>query len=165
MDKYYYMVSQLPLLYMERPSPMSIKEFMGEARKWLNPRDYAALARIDLFDTSVDEDGPRLWREYKRFEFDFRSDLSLWRKAHREGEEYKPESFPLSLVREGNPLEVEKKLLEHRWNFLEEKETEHHFDLEFLILYYLKLQILRRLSLFDSEKGMAAFQEISRVRL
>jgi len=67
------------------------------------------------------------------------------------------------VIKEGNPLEIEKKLLLLRWNLIEEKQQEHHFDLEFLILYFLKLQILDRLSSFNKEKGQEIFQKISKV--
>ena len=66
----------------------------------------------------------------------------------------------MALLKEGNPLEIEKKLLLHRWELIEEKEKTHYFDLGFLILYYIKLQILRRLSLFDKEEGRQVFEGI-----
>ena len=56
-------------------------------------------------------------------------------------------------------FEVEKKLLEWRWNFIEELSTYHYFDLEFLVLYLLKLQILEKLSLFDKERGLEKFKK------
>ena len=104
-----------------------------------------------------------MWQQYKEFEYQFRNDLALWRKSLRTGQEYKPTSFPPSLVKEGNPLEIERRLLNRKWDYIEGLEQDHHFDLEFLILYYLKLQILHRLSVFNKEKGMETFQNISRV--
>ena len=160
MDKHYYLISQLPTLFYDKETSMTIEIFLGEAKKWLSARDYRTLSGIALFDTSSDKMGPRLWQKYRKFEYFFRSDLSSWRKSLREGEKVKSLSFPVSIVKEGNPLKVEKKLLEYRWNFLEEKEKEHDFDLEFLIIYFLKLQILQRLSLFNKEKGTEVFKKV-----
>lgn len=163
MDKHYYLISQLPLLEFDSPPDMPIEAFREEARKWLKHGDYVTLLRAVLFDTSLDRGGPVIWKRFKRFEYELRNDVALWRRARQEGEEYKPTSFSVSLVKEGNPLEVEKNLLQFRWEYLEDKEKEHHFDMAFLIIFYLKLQILDQLALYDPEKGMAAFREISKV--
>lgn len=160
MDKHYYLISQLPTLFYDKETSMTIKIFLEEAEKWLSARDYRTLSGIELFDTSSEKKGPRLWQNYRKFETIFRSNLSLWRKSLREGQKVKSLSFPVSIVKEGNPLEVEKRLLEYRWNFLEEMEREHDFDLEFLIIYFLKLQILQRLSVFNKEKGKEVFKRV-----
>jgi len=163
MDKYYYLISQLPVLYFDKESYMTTDYFLEEAEKWMSAGDYFLLSEIEINDVSLSKKSPRLWQNYQAFEYGLRSDLVLWRKARKAGQEHKPASFPTSIVKEGNPLEVEKKLLKLRWDFLDEMESEHHFDLDFLVSYFLKLQILRRLSLFDKEKGLEKFQKICRV--
>lgn len=159
MDKFYYLVSQMPGLVFDRPAGVDVKKFLLEAQKWLNKRDLRALGRIGLF--SIDKSGkhPRVYREYQEFEVRLRTQLARWRKGPASGEETGISSSLLSLVKEGNPLEVEKKLLKLRWDFIDEKMTDHHFDLGFLILYLLKLQILKKLAEFDKEKGLAAYRQ------
>jgi len=61
-----------------------------------------------------------------------------------------------------NPLLMEKKFEEKKWILLEEREYGHHFDLEVLIIYLLKLQILERLATFDDKKGEATFEKLVR---
>jgi hypothetical protein len=163
MDKYYYIISQLPILFFNKETFITIEYFLQESEKWLNPKDHETLSQVDVNDISLQKKGPQLWQQYREFEFEFRNDLALWRKSLQVGQEYKPISFPLSLVKEGNPLEVEKKLLKRRWDFIEAMEQDHHFDIEFIILYYLKLQILHRLFQFNKEIGITTFQNISRV--
>ena len=163
MDKYFYIVSQLPILFFDKETFMTIEYFLQESEKWLSSKDHKALSRINIEDISLEKKGSKLWQQYRELEFEFRNDLALWRKSLQTGQEYKPTSFPLSLVKEGNPLEIERRLLKRRWDFIEAMEQDHHFDLEFLILYFLKLQILHRLSVFNKEKGMVTFQNISRV--
>jgi len=160
MDRFYYIISQLPMLFFEKESFMTIDIFLMEAKKWLSNRDYRVLSRILIDDTSVEKKDSHLWQEYKKFELRFRTDLALWRQSVHEGREIKMTGFPVSNVKDGNPLEVEKRLLAHRWHFLEEMEKEHHFDFGFLIIYFLKLQILQRLSLFNKEKGVEVFKDI-----
>ena len=160
MDKYYYMVSQLPMLQFDKEPAIDGEKFLEEAEKWLSGRDYRVLSQIDMREARVSRTGPACWRAYRVFEQRFRNDLAMWRRSTRGGDEVRFLSFPLSLVREGDPLEVEKKLLKHRWDFVDAMEGEHHFDLEFLILYAIKLQILERLSRFNKEKGAEIFGDV-----
>ena len=69
------------------------------------------------------------------------------------------------IVRKGNPLEIEKKLLHLRWMVVDSMELMHHFDFEYLILYFIRLQILGRLCSFDKEKGLDTFDRLCEVRM
>ncbi len=159
MDKYYYFISQLPSLSFDRASTMTIPLFFEEAEKWMSKHDYLLLTTVRFEETGPDKPIHKLWQTYRDFEFQFRTDLSRWREEKRNGRELKRLSFPASMVKEGNPLDVEKNLLSYRWQFILDLEGEHHFDLGFLILYYLKLQVLRRLSQFNKEEGAQVFED------
>lgn len=163
MDKYYYVVAQLPLLAFDRETYMTTDMFLEEAEKWLSPSDYAILSHVRYDSTHVPNNAPRLLKQYVDWEYRFRTDLAQWRKAVKEGQDYKPEYFSASLVKENDPLEVEKALLKRRWSFIDEVEPDHHFDLEFLILYFFMLQILEQLALYQKEKGLEIFQKLSKV--
>ncbi|MBN1895928.1 DUF2764 family protein [bacterium] len=162
MADHYYLVAQLPMLFFDRDPGITTEAFLAEANKWMSGADYRALSRCILMDVGIRRKDPGLFGAYAEFERHFRQELAGWRKARRENQEYRP-SFPAALVREGNPLEVEKKLLKHRWDHIDALTFGHHFDLDFLCAYYLKLQILDRLSLFDREKGMEIFKNLSRM--
>ena len=163
MDKYYYFVAQLPLLAFNREAPVAETYFLEEARKWLSTKDYSVLSQVNTADIDVSIKRHRVVDEYRYFESNVRHDLAGWRKARRLNQDYKPTFLPPALLKEGNPLEIETKLLQIRWNFIEERIQGHHFDLGFLILYYLKLQILSRLATFNKEKGMEKFKKLYEV--
>lgn len=57
-----------------------------------------------------------------------------------------PSLFHVVMSAHRNPslLDSERALDQERWNFLEELERGHYFDLDFLIVYALKLLILER---------------------
>ncbi len=165
MDKYYYVVAQLPLLVADKEPSISSKDFLEEAEKWLSSKDYAILSQVRYNSTKIGITKPKLLKEYVEQEFQFRTELAAWRKAQKEGVEYKPESFPVSLIKDGNPLEIEKALIKRRWDLIAQVEPDHHFDLEFLILYFFKLQLLEKLSLYNKEKGLEIFQKISKVEI
>lgn len=163
MDKYFYLVAQLPSLVFDRENPITVETFLEEAEKWLPLRDLKKLKAARLDASSTEKNLPGVFRRYREFESRFRRELGEWRQSLRDGSESRPETFSPSLVKEGNPLEIEKRLLARRWELIGEEEQDHHFDLGFLILYYLKLQILRRLAIFNKETGMENFQTMSRV--
>ena len=163
MDKYYYFISQLPTLFFDKPSEITIEYFLNEAQKWLSARDYTTLSSVDLDDIALEKKRNRVQVLFRTFEFGVKHDIASWRKARREKQEYKTRSFPVSMIKEGNPLNVEKKLLQLRWDFIDTEEREHHFDLGFIVCYYLKLQIIHRLATFNKEKGEQIYKNLCEV--
>lgn len=165
MDKYFYLISQLPSLTFDKSSYMTTDLFLEEAEKWLDGRDFKLLSKIELGSIDLVKQFPGSLQTYQKVENEFRNEVAAYRKANKEDLDYKPSLFPTSTLKEGNPLEIEKKLLFFRWQLIEEMEVEHHFNLAFIMLYYLKLQILQKLAQFDKQKGMEKFQKVSKVTL
>jgi hypothetical protein len=71
----------------------------------------------------------------------------------------------MQLIKDGNPLDIELKLMKYRWDWLEEREFGHYSDLDFFILYYLKLQLLQRVASFKKELGEEAFEKLIKQNL
>jgi hypothetical protein len=165
MAKFHYLVAQLPTLFFDRDPGISVADFLREAEKWMGEGEFQAFSSIRFDDPVVSETEPELLRAYREFEFDLRTDVALLRRARAAGVEYKPVYFPLQTVKEGTPLEVEKKLLRLRWDFLEDKTVGHNFDLQEIIAYYLKMQILERLGSFDKEKGKQTYHRLCGVQV
>lgn len=163
MDKYYYFVAQLPLLFFDKEPLLKIDDFLEEGEKWLSQSDFAILIKVDINDTTICTDDPIVLKDYKKSEKLLRIDIMEWRKAKKINQEYKTVSFPVSIIKDGNPLQIEENLMLLRWNFIEEIESDHHFDLESIVLYYLKLQVLKRLKSFDKEKGLEKFKQFTEI--
>lgn len=159
-DRYYYLVAQLPGLRFGREPGLTPAGFLAEAGKWLGRGALEILRGAALFDRSDEPSGCAILDRFKAFERSFREELGAWRQARRDGRELRT-SFPPGLVREGDPLEVERRLLGYRWERLEEAELGHDFDLEALIVYHLKLQILARLAVYDPERGLEAYRSLT----
>ena len=68
-----------------------------------------------------------------------------------------------TIVKEGNPLQVEMNLLHFRWKFIEEQEANHYFDLDAVITYYIKLQLLEKLFTFNKTEGQERFKALSSI--
>ncbi len=162
MSKYYYLVSQLPFLKFEEPLPLKEEYFLEEAKKWLSKKDFAVLEHADINEfIQVKKKEPQILKEFKRYEYFIRKELSLFRQARKQGREYKPEKEINEMVSSGNPLQIEDRLLRLRWGFLEESETKYNFDLNYIVVYFLKMQIIKRHKVFDKEKGLERFKEMS----
>jgi hypothetical protein len=58
-----------------------------------------------------------------------------------------------------SPLDAERNLDQLRWSFLEEMSAHHYFDLEALVVYYLKLQLALRQEKFQEELGRDSFEK------
>ncbi len=163
MDRYYYIAAQLPMLQFDSDIDFTQEKLYYETEKWLGSKDSRILEETDINNTDIKSSDPGITAQYKKFETKLRNELVAWRQAKKEGYEHKTTLVPLSLLKENNPLEIEKELLQLRWNYLEELGLEHYFDLEFLIVFNYKLQILGRLKSFDKEKGVENFKQYTEV--
>ena len=94
----------------------------------------------------------------KAFELSLREDIKQARIIKRDSLDEKPPRQVRDIFLKANPLEMEKALLEKRWDFIEEIDLDYLFDLNALILYYMKLMILERLSSFNKEEGAHVFE-------
>jgi len=165
MDRYYYIASQLPFLQMNLDTDFNQEKFFYEAEKWLTSKDYQQLEEADINNTKSLTSDTSIVSKYKVFETNLRNELVAWRKAKKGGYEHKTTLIPQNLLKEGNPLEIEKKLLHLRWDFIEEQGLEHYFDWEFLVLYNYKLQILERLNSFNKDLGLEKFKQYTEVSI
>lgn len=159
MDKYYYFVSQLPLLIFGQESYIDKERFLDEAKKWLSDKDFSTISGVSLNDFYPRDGDNEVLAKYKNFERALREEIASFRKNESRGG---LTSLNLNL-NEGTPLEIERTLLHLRWEFIESLEEGHFFDLEILILHFLKLQALERLLTFDREKGTAVFDKLCEV--
>ncbi len=172
MDKYYYLTCSLPLLKFPEAPLITRADFMAEAEKWLSEKDLIILFKADINNFPGVENDTYLLKRLKDFEYYLRGQLVSYRRAKRENPGYKlrVSEWELNKIKRdlsgiiqesSNSLEIEKKLLFLRWTFLDEEESGHFFDLDFLIIYRLKLQILERLAGFNKEKGKKRFEVLS----
>ena len=158
MDKYYYFVSQLPFLTFGQESYIDRERFLDQAKNWLSDKDFSSVSSVSLDDFYPRDGDKEVLAKYKNFERTLREEIASFRK----NESYTGISFNLNL-NQGTPLEIERRLLNLRWEFIESLEQGHFFDLEILVLHFLKIQVLERLLTFDREKGTAVFDKLCEV--
>lgn len=164
MDKYIYFAAEIPGLKWGSEQLMSEEDFLEEAGKWMTPADYASLSKT-LANRYEIQNISGMYSDFLLFENKLRSELAEYRRAAKEGYEYKFLHLPAQLIKDGNPLDIELKLMKYRWDWLEEREFGHYSDLDFFVLYYLKLQLLQRVATFKQELGEEAFEKLIKQNL
>ena len=164
MDKYIYFAAEMPGLKWGSEQLISEENFLEEAEKWMTPADYASLSEtfVNRYEA---QNKSGMYNDFLLFENEVRTELAEYRRAAKEGYEYKFLHLPMQLIKDGNPLDIELKLMKYRWDWLEEREFGHYSDSDFFVLYYLKLQLLQRVASFKKELGEEAFEKLIKQNL
>jgi hypothetical protein len=159
---YQYLIAQLPMYAFDAEEKDLIRKeaFLELAAANLSKADFAELCKANIANHAVKGLVNPSLRAYAEFEHMFREELAQCRRASMEEFEHKPALFNLSLIKDADPLELEVRLLRFRWEKLSEMEFGHHFDLDVVALFYLKLQLLYRKASFIPKMGWEAFTRI-----
>jgi len=163
-SKYYYLLSSLPYLIFEIKKQISSENFLSESEKWLSKKDMNTLKNVYLNNTTLKPEDPDILKEWKKFNTTLREEIMTMRTAQKtHTKEILTENLK-NIYEEKNPLLMEKRFEKTRWDFIEQKEFSYNFDINSLVLYFLKLQILERLLVFNKTEGTKIFDELSEVK-
>jgi hypothetical protein len=162
-NKYYYLVSSLPYLKFDKASPISRDEFSIECKKWVAEKDMAGLSKASILDCEKRPDDIPIITTWKSLDCNLRAELAFARKNKRDNRNEKPGQSAKTVLEERNPLLMEQAFARIRWNLLDSLEAGNFFDLNFLIIYFLKIQILEKLQAFNKEKGEKMFEAMCEV--
>jgi hypothetical protein len=167
--QYYYTLAALPYLNFEDSPPISQEEFLEFCRGTLTEVDQQYLEGVTLLSSEEECRGETLskWHQWER---SFRTELAKLR-ATKLGVEAEgiPRIIPESLsvletargaMNESSPAAAELLILRAYWKVLEELEVNHFFDLEKLVVYFLKLQLLHLKAQRNREEGTRNFTSL-----
>ncbi|MBI9100886.1 MAG: DUF2764 family protein [Spirochaetales bacterium] len=175
MSQYYFLVSSLPYLLSGGQAEITIKDFLSDCKSNMTAEEYVILEACKLYPAFKTGDDAEVishpvLNRWKSWETTLRNELVKLRASTlktdgdvflREGGN---EAGLFEAAREAvnlsDPGEAESRIDKLRWSFLDEIETGHYFDLEKLLIYYLKLQILKRQESFTPEKGNEAYRKV-----
>jgi hypothetical protein len=163
-DKYYYLISSLKYLTFGDTVFPTENEFLSECEKWIEEKALTTIKNSDINYDLIKNDDPGEVRNWKEMNSVLRGELASIRKARKRNLHEKYHGEIAKIFEEQNPLLMEKAVEHIRWNFIEEKEPDHNFDLERVILYYLKIRILTRLLAFNKEKGKERLEKLCEVK-
>ena len=175
MGQYYYLVPQLPYLVFGQTPPMSPEAFRELAMPLMDGQDAALLDMIglglkpptgDAADLSSGSDFIDKWQEWERI---LRLNLVKHRagKLKREAPSNEPPVIPsdaasaAAKAAQETPLEGEITIDKARWNAIDTLlEGSGNFDRNVVFAYMLKLIILNRQSLFQTERGFSEYKSL-----
>ena len=170
MGNYYFVTASLPMLQYDKPAGITRGYFLELCGAHLKPADFEQLAEAELFGYTAQTPRSTVYTAYREWETELRNELVKLRapRLGRDAESFLKQGEVVLAERalarrafdEASPLQAEELLNKARWQYLEELEFGHYFDLHKLIVYYLKLQLLLRRSLFKTEQGRETFTAI-----
>ena len=162
-NNYYYLIASLPHLRFGDNLPITEKEFISEANKWLSASNLSALKNINLDNFEIREKDPTVIKKWEKFNFILREEVASIRRARKHDLHEKYSHLIEEIFETEDPLAKEKAFENIRWMFIEEIGQEHHFDISALMLYFLKLKILTRITTFNKQEGIESFEKVCEV--
>jgi hypothetical protein len=175
MAQYYYAVATLPTLSLEETSYLTIENFLEFMQEQLTEEDYNHLRRATLDPPEEFGDMPAAYVTFARFVVALRNALSKERagelgweleehlRLDDRGETGVTEPEAMSRAKEAlnadNPFRAEEAIVRAQWALLDELEVGRFFNIEKIIIYYLRLQLCERFGNMTVERGMDRFDE------
>jgi len=139
------------MLKYDEPPGLKVADYLADCRKWLKDDEWEILSSAVLVPQTEEGIFFGVVDEFRLWEISLRNELVMHRAAAMglEADNFivKSESFAdtASLAahafKQESPMDAEEVLNQGRWQFLENLKAGHFFDLEYLILYSLQLQI------------------------
>ena len=168
-DFYVYLISSLPALHFEAKPPFSFEAFLSKCRDFIPQKDLEVLK--SLRSEELPQPRNQTLIKLSGFETLLRNELVKLRAVRKKipPEKYlRPNGYSgisiyhiaIAAQRNPSPLEAEKILDQARWDFLDELSLGHYFDLDFLIIYGLKLLILERWEKINNADKQALLENL-----
>lgn len=152
---YTYLISTLPTLHFGLKAPFGFEKFLFYCREFIPEADMEILKKASILGDYTGQIVHPTLKRWEDFDTTLRNELVKIRASRKRLDPQKylrrekfsePDIAHLAMSAHRNPsiLEAEKLLDEERWRILDEFSFGHYFDLDFLIIYALKLLILER---------------------
>lgn len=172
MGSYYvYLISTLPMLNFGTGQAFSWEKFLSLVERFISEKEAQILREISLQPQAAPIDLHPTLKKWRDFDTRLRNELVKVRAVHKhlDASKYlRDYEYPdislghlaLSVYRNPSILDGERMLDEARWRFLDELAFGHYFDLDFLIIYALKLLILERWEKISATDKVKAIEEV-----
>ena len=167
---HYYLGASLPPLQWREKPPLAGEDFLSRCADQLLPNEYDILTETELLPHGQLAQKLPALRHYYAWDGCLRHELARLRAAElgRKRPEDLPgptpdralSAFVFEVFQLEEPLQAERKLDRERWTCLDHLEPGHYFDLEWLGIYRLKLQLLERHARFHEGKGETKLDQL-----
>lgn len=171
-SSYYYFGASLPTLDFDGELPFSVQEFLDSARQQLKKSDFRVIESL-LNNQPVQTSNSTL-AAIDQFERDINNEVAAHRarKANKEVKEHIRGNYQYNyaiaqMVKEAaeaaDPLEGDKLISQARWRYYDELAVGKFYNLEYILLYGLKLKIVDRYFSIASPRGKEIYQELKKI--
>ncbi len=171
---YYYFVASLPTIEFNSSSAMSCEDFLEQCQRLVSPEDCCLLNSLFSDSGEVVSSENKTYQAWLRFFQGFENTLVLFRaeRAHKDPAKILRGEVQFSSVfgemihqvtKTDNLLEAEKMMDSLLWDFLDNLETGQFYNLDYLIVYALKLKIVDRYAKINSTRGREIFEEVKQI--
>lgn len=172
---YYYFIASLPRIEFDGRLPVSLPDFLKSCDNLLEEKDFKLIEEILNNEEPAVKITNKILEAWTHFNSRLINELAWFRAeragkdpaSHVRGEKSKDPHLTAmihQISQEANLLASERFLDQVRWKFLEELSFGQYFNMEFLIIYALKLKILARYEEIYSDKGKEQFEELKKVK-
>ena len=161
MAQHYYIISSLPNLDIDSGLIITIQEFLERCKDFLPAKEFNILLKSSISNPD-EKKVHKINKNFWIWERSLRNHLVTLRahKMRLDANNYIKKGGDLLEIHhtavdafmKDSPIHAEHVLNNARWDYLENLKTGHYFGFEVLIIYYLKLQILQRISHFKVEE-------------
>ncbi len=161
MASYYYLISSLPDLRSDGTLPLTYKGFLGMCQGVVGEKTYRLLEELTLAST----EGPLIeeWaRTYgaMRKELNYQRRVNLGQSNDLSDRDPSMAQMVSTILSAGNPLNMEKIMLDYEFQLLDSLVGLHMFDDYVLFGYAIKLKLLERQNCFEHDKGEKEFRRL-----
>ena len=152
---YTYLISSLPMLSFGAKAPFSFEKFVEICESSLPESDLGVIKKTKDQHNHQIYETQETFKKWHAFDTALRNEIVKIRAKRKKIDplkyirdtkcgDFSVMHIAMSAHRDPSILEGEKGLDRERWRFLDELSMGHYFDLDHLIIYAYKLQILRR---------------------
>ena len=170
-EAYYYLIASLPLLEFGMKTLFTYADFLSICEEQLSPNDLKIIKETRLAPLKNPDSRCLTLKEWNKFNITLRNEIVKVRTGRQEKDASRyirgkdcADSFIASfaqwVINQDSPLEAEISLDRFRWEKLDDLGKGHYFDIDCLVTYALKLQILARWENINSNDGMQVLQNL-----
>lgn len=171
MSIYYYFIPSLPMLFFHHGQPpISHSSFLEDCARLLEKSEYEQIYEARLCPTQSRHTKNSTFKKWLHASCAIRNEMVKIRakRLNVDQNQYLKREFsdPIytkqveEAIDEFTPLRVEHHLMELQWTILDDLQSGHQFDIDFLIVYSIKLELLERKASFNYEIGKKIFEDI-----
>ncbi len=170
MSSYYYLVATLPMLRYEDDAPMSHEAFLELCHGNIGDSDYRLVQAASLVAVEGEPCKHPFLRKWNQFRDMVAKELNDQRARKLElggdryrndgDKEYRISETVRAALAAPDPLQGELLLMQLYWKYLDDLSGLHTFDIEALLAYAVKLQILERKGRFSLQDGNSEFKRL-----